>query len=403
MLITRVTLLGNKDHGKSTLIGSMLMLTKSVTKERIAEAERTSKALGRKFEPGFILDSFSEEREGGLTIDTTRVQVKHKGAAFELIDVPGHEELIQNMISGASYAGFAILIISAMENEGITQQTKRHLFLAKMLGVTRVIIAVNKMDAIGYSRKAFDDIKEEMLRFLGRIGFDRDSVSFIPVSAYNYDNILARSKRMPWYTGEPLMQSMLQFSKQREKDGKSLRISVQGSIESGNGTLVTGKVISGKVSKGDTVASFPEGRSFRIESIYVKGRQKPSAGKGDDIAIKPGSGPVSRRGSIICSGRQKPLVSDRLSGTVFFVREPAGKASIRYNGIELAADIIVHKVIDIATGGSLQKNSEIVLNAAKASITSRKKFAFEKFNEYPELGRFTLYSNGTFAGIGIID
>ncbi|EQD45119.1 translation elongation factor EF-1, subunit alpha, partial [mine drainage metagenome] len=143
MIVRRVTLLGHKDHGKSTLIGNLLISTKSVSEARVEDAKRTSIRLGRKFEPGFLLDSFEEEREGAMTIDTTRAQIKYRGSAFEFIDVPGHEELIKNMISGASYADSALLIVSAKKGEGITGQTRRHIFLAKMLGIERVVVAVN--------------------------------------------------------------------------------------------------------------------------------------------------------------------------------------------------------------------------------------------------------------------
>ena len=151
MIVKKITLLGHKDHGKSTLIGNMLILTDRVNPAKLKEAQRTSKELAKRFEPGFILDSFSEEREGGLTIDTTRTEkIPHKGLAFEFIDVPGHEELIKNMMSGASQADIAVLIISAKSDEGIRDQTKRHLFIAKMLGIRKLVVAVNKMDLIGY-------------------------------------------------------------------------------------------------------------------------------------------------------------------------------------------------------------------------------------------------------------
>ena len=136
MLVKRITLLGHKDHGKSTLIGNMLILTNRINPAKLQEAERTSAQIGTRFEPGYILDSFHEEREGGLTIDTTRTEkIPYNELAFEFIDVPGHEELIKNMISGASQADIAVLIVSAKADEGIREQTKRHLFVARMLGI----------------------------------------------------------------------------------------------------------------------------------------------------------------------------------------------------------------------------------------------------------------------------
>src|SRR5271154_1586737 len=192
MDVTEVTLLGHKDHGKSTLIGNMLITTKSVSEQRINDAKKTSKKLGRNFEPGFILDSFEEEREGGLTIDTTRAQVLYKGNAFEFIDVPGHEELIKNMISGASNADFAVLMVSAKPDEGIRDQTFRHLYLAGMLGIKKILVAVNKMDKVGYEENRFDEIRSRILTFLIKTGFEKKNLYFVPISAYNAENLVSK-------------------------------------------------------------------------------------------------------------------------------------------------------------------------------------------------------------------
>ena len=402
MMITRVTLLGNKDHGKSTMIGSMLMLTRSVTKERIADAQRISRSLKRKFEPGFILDSFSEEREGGLTIDTTRAQIKYKGAAFELIDVPGHEELIHNMISGASYASFAILIISAKEGERITTQTKRHLFLAKMLGIEKIIIAVNKMDTINYSKEAFNSIKDDMLKFLRGIGLEHGNTIFIPVSAYNSDNIMSRSANMPWYKGDILLDAMSKSSGPVKKQGL-LRISIQGSIGTGNSSLATGKVISGTIKKSDVVYLFPGKTLLKVAKLYVKGKEKRASHCGDDIAIKFDRRISSARGSIISGKDSEPRTSGTFQSTIFFTKEPARRVALRYNGVEIQALINVKRTIDVATGTELQRKTSMALNAAKVTVKPLKKIAFEKFSEFPELGRFTVYTKSGFSGIGIID
>ena len=232
MEINKVTLLGHKDHGKSTLIGSLLIVTKTVSKDRLNEAKKQSANLGRKFEPGFILDSFSEERKGGLTIDTSRAQVKYRDSAFEFIDVPGHEELIKNMISGASYAKFALLIVSANKNEGIRPQTKRHIYLSRMLGIEKLIVAVNKMDTVGYDKDIFEQIHKELGEFLEKIGVDSRSVNFVPISAYGSENLSKRSSNMPWYKGKPLLDLMCEMAKKRSNgpsDG-NMRVILQGSM-----------------------------------------------------------------------------------------------------------------------------------------------------------------------------
>ena len=226
MNVRNITLLGHKDHGKSTLIGNLLILTNSVTQARIREAEKYSKRLHKNFEPAFILDSFHEERMEGLTIDITRVEIAYKDVAFSFIDVPGHEELIKNMISGASYASTALLLVSAQKDEGIRDQTKRHLFIAKMLGIDHLVVAVNKMDSVGYKKEQFDSIKEGMMEFVKKIGFLDKDVSFVPVSARVGDNLVTKSAETKWYKGVSLIELIYQRSGEERKSGGSLRMIV---------------------------------------------------------------------------------------------------------------------------------------------------------------------------------
>ncbi len=164
-----ITMLGEKDHGKSTLIGSLLIASGSATEQRINEAKKYAKR-GR-FEPGYILDSFAEERAQEMTIDTTRAEMVYKGAMYEFIDVPGHLELIKNMMSGASNGEMAVLMVSMKQGEGLKPQTKRHVFISNMFGIKSLVVAVNKMDMIGYSRDAFEKMKAGISTYLGAIGF----------------------------------------------------------------------------------------------------------------------------------------------------------------------------------------------------------------------------------------
>ena len=196
----------------------LLMETGSISEQRIRDAKKTSKKLGRQFEPGYILDSFEEERLNEMTIDTTRAQVKYRNTGFEFIDVPGHEELMKNMLSGASYADFALLLISAKPDEGITGQTKRHIFVAKMLGIRKLVVAVNKLDAVNYSKERFEEIKNHVGDYLNRIGFKNINISFVPISAYNAENLVKRSNKTGWYKGKSLMDVLVQVSKSTKKD-----------------------------------------------------------------------------------------------------------------------------------------------------------------------------------------
>ncbi len=406
MRINRIVVLGNKDHGKSTIIGSMLIATKSVSEERVKEARRQSKRLGKRFEPGFILDSFSAEREGGLTIDASMAQIKYRDSAFELIDVPGHEELIKNMVSGASYAKFAILAVSAKRSEGICPQTKRHVFLAKMLGINNIIVAVNKMDTVGYSESRFNELKHELCIFLDRIGIESKNVKFVPISAYNSDNLASVSKNIRWHSGKSLLEEMRILSKHGNdaaSDG-NLRVILQGSMMHGTDSLLIGNVASGTVKAGSMVRILPIGTASRISTLFVKGQKRRYANAGENVAIKLDSQvSADLRGAVVYNYDYKNAnVANHLDALIFMTKKIKVGVSIKFNGIELNGKVKIKTVIDTADGSENGPKHEQPLNAAVVRIELEHGVPAEPFNSSKELGRFVLYQAGKFSGIGII-
>ena len=396
LIIRKVTMLGHKDHGKSTLLGSLLIATKAVSEERIAEARRISKELGRDFEPGFILDAFSEEREGGLTIDTTRAELKYKGVGFEFIDVPGHEELIKNMLTGASNANTALLVVSAMHNEGITDQTKRHLFIAKMLGISNIVVAVNKMDAVKYDKTTFSNITNDLSKYFEAIGFPSHNVSFVPISAYDGDNLIRRSKSMAWYKGPPLMDLVLRASEPAEKKSGRLRVVLQGRL----GEMVTGRVVSGVLKRGFTIAIYPRIERVIVPDIVVAGRKRGIAKAGENIAVKMSIN-GQPDGRIGCSAGDRPMVAKGFDAMIFITAHIKGRIRIVINGASVAAAISKIRAIDTSTGMQM-RGKPGTLDAAYAEIRLAHEVAFERFSEFEELGRFTIYNSRGFAGFGIV-
>jgi len=405
MLVKKITLLGHKDHGKSTLIGNMLILTDRVNPAKLKEAERTSKQLGKRFEPGFILDSFHEEREGGLTIDTTRTEkIPHKDLAFEFIDVPGHEELIKNMISGASQADIAVLIISAKAEEGIRDQTKRHLFIARMLGIRKLVVAVNKMDLVDYKKEKFEEIKREMTKFIEKIGFSKDTIYFVPVSAYMKDNLIIKSKNMKWYSGRPLIDLLYINAKKEEiKKGKELRVILQGFIDQTK-TVIAGKVVSGNMKIGDRVRILPSGFESRISKIVVKGANVKRAKTGTSVAFEL-KDPIrsETRGSVMADKANAPKLRKVVKALIFVTHPARTNMKIKFNNIDIDCNSLkVLKSIDTRTGERKNSNRVNKLDAVEAEVELDRKLPFESYDKTPELGRFLLYSNNKFAGIGII-
>jgi elongation factor 1-alpha len=407
MHINKITLLGHKDHGKSTLIGNMLIATGTASEQRIKDAKITSKKLGRRFEPGYILDSFEEERQGEMTIDTTRAQIKYKDTAFEFIDVPGHEELIKNMISGASYASFALLVVSAKADEGIRPQTKRHIFLAKMMGINKIIVAVNKMDTIKYSEKTFKDIKAEIEAFLDKIGIERKNIHFIPISAYNSENLLRKSKNLTWYRGAPLLESMRELARSntKNKNKETLRIILQGSIPHQKGKMIIGNVISGSIRKGDNVRIMPIGINVSVSDIFVKGAKKQIANAGENVAVsfnKPMSNEL--RGCVLYSSSSAQRSTNSVDAVIFLTRKLGKAVTIKFNGNEVGGEVDIKNIIDTTTGAiESKKSGNKPLNAAEVRIKLERSIPAEPSYRSKELGRFTVYDKGIFSGIGIIN
>lgn len=403
-MVKYISLLGHKDHGKSTLLGSLLMQTGAATQARIKEAEEYSKRLHKDFEPAFILDSFAEERLQEMTIDTTRAEITYKGLAFSFIDVPGHEELIKNMISGASYGEIAVLLVSAKKDEGIRDQTKRHLFISRMLGIDRLIVAVNKMDTVGYSREIFGSISRDLLKFIERIGFARSNVMFVPISAYKGENLVKRSNRLRWYKGKPLVEELYERVKKEKRPAiREPIVMAQGFIDAEK-TLIGGRVITGVVKTGDRLFSLPEGQKFKLKRLIVKGEDAKKAKVGEDVAMGLDKNVESARGSVF-TGNKNSLKVGRVLNSLIFVTYPIGEDTrIRFNGNEIKCNALkILKNIDTTTGDYKKEGKPKVLEAVKAQVELKDKIAFDKFERVPELGRFVLFSHNTFAGIGIIE
>jgi len=378
-----------------------------VNPAKLKEAQRTSKTLAKRFEPGFILDSFHEEREGGLTIDTTRTEkIPHKGIAFEFIDVPGHEELIKNMMSGASQADIAVLIVSAKADEGIRDQTKRHLFIAKMLGIRKLVVAVNKMDLVAYKEEKFDAIKKHMAKFIENMGFTRGNVYFVPISAYMKDNLVKKSSNMKWYSGRPLIDLLYMNAKEEytKKANAELRVLLQGFIDH-TGTVMAGKIVSGKMRLGDKVRIWPSGFGSSISRIFVKGANVKAAKLGTNVAVALRDKFNSDvRGSVMADDENSPKLRKVVKALIFVTRPTLANMKIKFNNIEIGCNSLkVLKHIDTTTGERKEGNRLKALDAIEADIELERKLPFESYERTEELGRFLLYSRGEFAGIGIVE
>lgn len=405
MEIRKISLLGHKDHGKSTLIGKMLMLTKSISATRIQEARKASNELGVKFEPAFLLDTFADERSGGMTFDNTRAQIIFKDVAFELIDVPGHEELIKSMLSGASNSQFSLVVVSSKKDEGITSQTRRHIYVSKLFGMTKYVIAVNKMDESRFDNNAFNSIKEDLKIFFSSIGLSDDKFSMVPISAYTGENIIKKSENMLWYDGNTLLDELIiKTNSSIDSDDNSGRILLQSSMKLGNKRALLGEVVSGHFTLGEKLQVFPGGADLKSFEFRKGNKQVRDIKKGDGVALLIDDiCLVDVRGLVVVNDGVSINISSELKLKLFFADKPKNQLTMYLNNVGIhVEDLIIQRIIDPTTGHLTQRHDILPLDIAEVSVKLSKPVACVEFERCRELGRVVFNSENKFIAAGII-
>ena len=219
---------GHVDHGKSTLIGRLLYDSGAIPEAELRKIKELAKELGKEtFEFAFVMDKEKEERMRGLTIDVMHRPFETKKYFITIIDCPGHRDFVKNMITGASQADGAILVVSAKQGEGVQDQTKEHVFLMKVLGINQLIVAINKMDTVNYDQKRFEEVKNQVIALLKPLGYNVEKIRFIPISAYEGDNVVKKSDKMSWYSGPTIVEALDEFELPPRPIDKPLRIPIQ--------------------------------------------------------------------------------------------------------------------------------------------------------------------------------
>jgi translation elongation factor TU len=404
---TNLVMIGHVDHGKSTLIGRLLYDAGEIMPEKFKEIVETSKKLGRDTEFAFLADNLEEEREDAMTIDIIHTPFKSK-YEYTIIDCPGHKEFIKNMLTGASQAEAAVLVLSAKENEGIQEQTKRHLFLASMLGIKQLFVAINKMDTINYSEKRFESLKQELIKILKNLDFS--NVFFIPISAKKGDNVFKKSEKMNWYRGDELIKILdKNISPLESSSDKPLRFLVQDLYNVGNEKIVVGKIETGRLKKSSEVLFNLAGQKGIVNSIKGSDEDKKEAVAGENIGITFDEVNFSeiKRGEVVSNLDEKPKVKREFDAEIFLLGEIPLKEQdnivIRCGTMEAKCRIKIIGIIDSTTGNRIEKKEELdPVDAASIKILTSEPLAIEKFSNIPALGRFLLIKENKIAAAGVI-
>jgi bifunctional enzyme CysN/CysC len=392
-----VVIVGHVDHGKSTLIGRLLYDSDSITEGRVTEVQKLAEEYKKRFEFAYFLDSFDDELKEERTIDTTGVMFKGKNL-YSVTDVPGHKEFIKNMLTGASHADIAVLVVAA--GEGIQEQTRRHSFLLHMLGIKQLFVFINKMDLIDYSESGFEVLKGDVAHFLA--SFDYRDVLFIPGSALEGDNIYKRSARMDWYRGPALIEAL--DSVEIHRENKPARYAVQDVYHVGPEEVIVGRVESGSLRRGDEVVFQPSDVRGRVERIITFGNEMEMAGAGDSIGLVATC--IPKRGDVGGLATNAPLPSRLFLGEAVLLDERMKTGDIlelRCGTARVKCEIReMREKIDSQTGEVVRRNpTSIGMHEAATIVFATDPIVVEKFSDIPELGRFVL-ARGKNIGAGIV-
>lgn len=405
-----IVIVGHVDHGKSTIIGRMLADTNSLPKGKLEQVKNTCERNSRPFEYAFLLDALKDEQAQGITIDSARVFFKTKKRPYLIIDAPGHIEFLKNMVTGASQAEAALLVIDA--KEGVQENSKRHGYLLSMLGIKQITVLINKMDLVDYSEKVFNSIVSEYDEFLRVI--NAKSLSYIPVSGINGDNITDVSGRMPWFQGETVLGVLDSFIEKQPDIDKPFRFPVQGVYKFTNygddRRIIAGTVVAGKMKIGDEVVFYPSGKRSIVKSIEAfneQPQQEVSVGKAAGIILDEQIY-VTRGEIAMRSNESAPKVTSRLKVSLFWLgKEPMIKKKdyiLKSGTIRVSVEIESIERIINASDLSCQNQQEEIRrhDVAECVLKLNKAIAFDLVSKIESTSRFVLVNDYEIAGGGII-
>lgn len=416
-----LVIIGHVDHGKSTMVGHILYRLGYIDPKQMAELEEEAKKKGKEsFKFAWLLDRLKEERERGVTIDLSFMKFETKKYYFTIIDAPGHRDFVKNMITGASQADAAVLVVSARKGEfeaGMSPegQTREHVILAKTMGIEQLIVAVNKIDATEppYSQERYKQIVDVLSKFLKGLGYDPSKIPFIPISAWYGDNLIERSPNTPWYTGKTLVEAFDDLQVPPKPVDKPLRIPIQAVYSiSGVGTVPVGRVETGVLKKGDKVVFMPPAVVGEVRSIEMHHTQIEKAEPGDNIGfnVRGVNKQDIKRGDVVGHPTNPPTVAEEFTARVFVVWHPSA-ITVGYTPVihahtaSIAAKIteIVAK-LDPRTGKEVEKNPQFIKAGESAIVKFQpiKPMVVEKFSDFPQLGRFAMRDMGKTVGIGVV-
>ena len=403
--VLRMLTCGSVDDGKSTLIGRLLVQTDSVPHDTIGAARNVRRAgstiAAGEIDFSLLTDGLEAEREQGITIDVAyRSMSLLDGRRLIISDAPGHEQYTRNMAVAASRADIAIVLIDA--TKGVRTQTLRHLMICNLMGVSRVIVAINKLDAVDYSQEIFTTIKNDLLSQMSR--FDLPDIHFIPMSALAGDNVVTQSTVMPWYTGQTLLECIQSWQPKKSED-ITMRARVQSIVRAEDFRGISTTIYRGSVAVGEQVRIHPSNQIATISTIVADMKNVKSADEGDAVTLVLQPEVDVTRGDLIASINEEVSASDRFSAHLVWLNEEALIHSRSYLLISGPTQIpvIVTKIrhsIDVNTGEEKPANTLAMNEIGVVEIANNQPLALLPYQESREFGNFILVDRLTSQSVG---
>lgn len=409
--------IGHVDHGKSTSVGRLLYEKGAVGEHIIRQYKEEAEKIGKgTFEFAWVMDMLKEERERGLTIDISHKKMETDKYYFTVIDAPGHRDFVKNMITGASQADAAVLVIDAAQKDdagGLMPQTKEHVFLSRTLGIGQIIVGVNKMDSVNFEQKKFEEIKDNLKKLFAVVGYKSDDIIYLPMSGLKGDNILKKGDNLAWWDGPTLSQAIDMLRVPEKPTNLPLRLPVQDVYSiTGIGTVPVGRVETGIMKIGDTVVFEPAGVTGEVKTIEMHHETIQQAEPGDNIGFNVrGVGKDDiRRGDVVGSTKNPPTVAKDFTAQIVVLQHPSaitvGYAPVFHSHTSQVACRIVEIIskLDPKTGNVLEEQPKFLKtgDAGVIKVEPTRPMVIEKVKDIPAMGRFAIRDMGSTVAAGMV-
>lgn len=410
-----VVFVGHVDHGKSTSIGRLWYESGKLPEQELQKLKEEAARHGKVgFEFAFVMDRFKEERERGVTIDLSYKKLITQKYEMTIIDAPGHKDFVKNMITGASQADAAILVVACQH--GVMAQTKEHIWLCRTMGVDQIAVLINQMDSVNYDEAKYNKVKTDLSALLKTAGYKPENMNFIAASGLKGDNITKKSVNMPWYKGPTLLEQFDLFTPPQKPTELPLRMPIQDVYEiTGIGTVPVGKIETGKMKPGQKVIILPgrsgTGINGEVKTIEAHHEQLPEAIAGDNVGINiRGVGKKDiARGDVICDAASPPVIVEEFTAQIAVINHPTVIAKgytpvFHVHTAQVPCQFIeLVKTLDPKSGQASKENPDFIKNGDVAVVKIKPigNLVLEKQSVNPHMARFAIRDAGQTVAAGI--